>query len=56
MKLLPKLVLTTNDDEWLLVMILLLLVKAEEVIGVYVAVGSNILENPKFRAKVLLFP
>ena len=56
LKLLPKLVLTTKDDEWWLDDVVVVLEKAAELMGLYVAVGSNILENPKFRAKVLLFP
>ena len=55
LKLLPKLVLTTKDDEWWLDDAVTVLEKAAELIGVYVAVGSNIFKTEKMRAKILLF-
>ena len=55
LKLLPKLVLTPKDDEVWLDDVVILLEKAAELIGVYVAVGSNIFKNEKLRAKILLF-
>ena len=55
LKLLPKLVLTTKDDEWWLDDAVILLEKAAELIGVYVAIGSNIFKIEKLRAKILLF-
>ena len=55
LKLLPKLVLTPKDDELWLDDVVILLEKAAELIGVYVAVGSNIFKNEKLRAKIQLF-
>ena len=55
LKLLPKLVLTPKDDEAWLDDVVILLERAAELIGVYVAVGSNIFNNEKNRAKILLF-
>jgi hypothetical protein len=55
LKLLPKLVLTPKDDEAWLDDVVILLERAAELIGVYVAVGSNIFKNEKLRAKILLF-
>ena len=55
LKLLPKLVLTTKDDEWWLDDAVAVLEKAAELMGLYVAVDSNIFKNEKSRAKVQLF-
>ena len=55
LKLLPKLVLTTKDDEWWLDDAVAVLERATELIGVYVAVDSNNFKNEKLRAKILLF-
>lgn len=55
LKLLPKLVLTTKDDEWWLDDAVVVLEKAAELMGLYVAVDSNIFKNEKLRAKVQLF-
>lgn len=55
LKLLPKLVLTTKDDEWWLDDAVVVLEKAAELMGLYVAVDSNIFKNEKLRAKIQLF-
>ncbi len=47
LKLLPKLVFTTNEDEVELAVIVVLLVKADELIGSYVVVFSNIYSKSK---------
>ena len=55
LKLLPKLVLTTKDDEWWLDDAVVVLEKAAELMGLYVAVDSNIFKNEKLRTKIQLF-
>ena len=55
LKLLPKLVLTTKDDEVWLDDAVVVLEKAAELMGLYVAVDSNIFKNAKSRAKIQLF-
>lgn len=55
LKLLPKLVLTTKDDEWWLDDAVAVLEKAAELMGLYVAVDSKNFKNEKSRAKIQLF-
>jgi hypothetical protein len=55
LKLLPKLVLTPKDDEVWLDDVVILLEKAAELIGVYVAVGSNISITKKTGQKYCFF-
>ena len=55
LKLLPKLVLTTKDDEWWLDDAVVVLEKAAELMGLYVAVDSNIFKNEKLRTKIQHF-
>ena len=55
LKLLPKLVLTTKDDEWWLDDAVVVLEKAAELMGLYVAVDSNIYSKTKKSRKYTAF-
>ena len=55
LKLLPKLVLTTKDDEWWLDDAVVVLEKAAELMGLYVAVDSNIFKKRKITDKSTTF-